>query len=126
VINEIQYLYPNADFSISGNVNVGLVNSTLTITYWNTSVLGPQPTPAALSAVTTVANTASSWALCRQAALQALRASDVTIIRCVETVPTAVPTAWDIYRQQLRAIVSAATGDPTQPLPTAPVAPTGS
>lgn len=124
MIDEISYLYPSSDFGPRGNVVVGDVSGSLQILFWDTS-LGPRPTQAELSSVSIQAATALGWANRRKQALQALRDSDVTIIRCIETVPTAVPAAWDTYRQQLRAIISAQTGDPYQPLPTAPAAPTG-
>lgn len=50
--------------------------------------------------------------------------TDLTVLRCYEAaVP--LPTAWQTYRKELRAIVGAASGDATQPLPAKPPYPAG-
>lgn len=67
---------------------------------------------------------AKTWAVHQQEAALALDRSDLTVLRCVE-VGLQVPPSWVNYRTQLRAIVSAVTGDPLQDLPTRPDYPTG-
>jgi len=64
------------------------------------------------------------WARYQVQAQAALDKSDITILRCTENA-VSVPAAWATYRKALRAIVGAATGDPTQPLPTQPAYPAG-
>lgn len=76
----------------------------------------PKPTVAQLQA--------SAWNAYRAEAKIALDTSDVTVLRCVENA-IAVPTEWAAYRTSLRAIVGAASGDPTQPLPVKPAYPSG-
>jgi len=65
-----------------------------------------------------------AWAAYQAKAHASLSASDTTIIRCAEN-NVAVPAAWATYRSSLRAIVGAASGDPTQPLPVKPAYPAG-
>jgi hypothetical protein len=67
---------------------------------------------------------AAAWSAYQAGAKAALDASDVTILRCYEHA-VATPAAWSTYRGALRAIISAASGDPTQPLPTRPAYPAG-
>lgn len=64
------------------------------------------------------------WGGIQALARAALSDSDITILRCIEN-GVAVPAAWAAYRHSLRAIVGAATGDPTQPLPAKPAYPAG-
>lgn len=64
------------------------------------------------------------WAQYQSNAQAALTDSDLTILRCYEN-SVAVPAAWTTYRKALRAIISATSGDPTQPLPTKPTYPAG-
>ena len=66
----------------------------------------------------------SLWSDYQGSALAALNTTDATILRCAENA-VAVPAAWASYRKALRAIVGAATGDPTKPLPTRPCFPAG-
>jgi hypothetical protein len=72
----------------------------------------PGPTPA------------QAWSSYQMSAQSALAESDRTILRCYENT-VAVPATWATYRKALRAIVSAASGDATQPLPTKPQYPAG-
>lgn len=65
-----------------------------------------------------------AWASYQAQAQAALTESDKTILRCYEN-GVVVPAAWATYRKALRAIVAAATGDATQPLPTRPAYPSG-
>lgn len=67
---------------------------------------------------------AQLWAEHQAQAQAALDKSDTTILRCIEH-SVAVPADWVSYRAALRAIVSATSGDPTQPLPTRPAYPAG-
>jgi hypothetical protein len=53
----------------------------------------------------------------------ALKASDITILRCVEN-SVAVPSAWNVYRNALRAIING-TDVTSTALPTAPAYPKG-
>jgi hypothetical protein len=64
------------------------------------------------------------WSQYQSKAQYALAESDVTVLRCYENT-VAVPAAWGAYRKALRAIIGAASGDPTQPLPTRPAYPAG-
>lgn len=59
------------------------------------------------------------WAAYQTQAKAALAESDITILRCYENSVT-VPLVWATYRKALRSIISAASGDPTQPLPVKP------
>jgi hypothetical protein len=84
----------------------------------------PAPTPAQLAAV--------AWSTYQNQALQALMRSDNTMARVQEAIILGhnTPTGADVvayvtWRRQLRMIVSAANGDPTQPLPVEPTYPTG-
>jgi hypothetical protein len=83
---------------------------------WTYSNSQFQP-PAPVSATTL-------WLAYQGQAKAALDASDVTILRCYENAVT-VPASWATYRKALRAIVSAASGDPTQVLPVRPAYPSG-
>lgn len=65
-----------------------------------------------------------AWIAYQQQARQALEQSDLTILRCVEN-GVAVPAPWQTYRADLRALLSAASGDPSQPLPARPAYPAG-
>lgn len=76
----------------------------------------------AFAAATTPA--AAAWSSYQASAQIALDKSDRTVVRCAEN-GVAVPAAWVTYRKALRAIISAASGDPTQPLPTQPAYPAG-
>lgn len=67
---------------------------------------------------------AAAWAIYQASAKAALDASDITMLRCYENSVTP-PAGWATYRKALRAIVSAASGDPTKPLPTRPAYPAG-
>ncbi len=67
---------------------------------------------------------AQAWAAYQAKAQALLSKSDTTLLRCAENA-IAVPAAWASYRKALRAIVGAATGDPTQPLPATPAYPAG-
>jgi hypothetical protein len=65
-----------------------------------------------------------SWSAYQGQARAALTDSDITLLRCAEC-GVSVPPTWAAYRKALRAIVSAVTGDPAQPLPIKPAYPTG-
>lgn len=67
---------------------------------------------------------AQLWSMYQDKAKQALIASNITMIRCVEN-GVAIPPAWATYCKSLRAIVGATTGDATLPLPTKPAYPAG-
>lgn len=66
----------------------------------------------------------AAWSMHQQQAQALLDKSDVTMLRCAEN-SVAVPAAWATYRKALRSIISATSGDPTQPLPTRPTYPAG-
>ena len=66
----------------------------------------------------------NAWALLQGQAKAALDQADITILRCYEN-NVAVPAGWATYRKDLRAIISARTGDATQPLPEKPAYPVG-
>lgn len=70
-------------------------------------------------------NNASEWEKYRAEAKAALDKSDITILRCAEN-NIAVPANWATYRAELRAIISAQSGDANQALPTRPAYPEGS
>jgi hypothetical protein len=67
---------------------------------------------------------ATAWAVHQVNAKAALDASDTTILRCYEN-GVVVPHAWAAYRQALREVVGAASGDPSQGLPPKPPYPSG-
>lgn len=67
---------------------------------------------------------ADLWSEHQALARSALSTSDTTLMRCYEA-GIALPAEWVAYRKALRAIVSAQSGDPTQPLPTRPAYPEG-
>lgn len=95
--------------------------STPGYTVKNGVLVAPIPPTAAQVAAQ---QTASAWSVYQAQAKTALDASDLTILRCYEN-GVAVPAAWATYRKALRAIVSTASGDATQPLPTKPAYPSG-
>lgn len=65
-----------------------------------------------------------AWTNYKEDARARLMKSDITVLRCYErAVP--VPLDWAEYRSSLRAIISAESGDPTQPLPPMPAYPAG-
>jgi hypothetical protein len=59
------------------------------------------------------------WEQFKNSAFFALHKSDITVLRCLEA-GTAVPPEWIAYRQALRDIVSADSGDPAAGLPVRP------
>jgi hypothetical protein len=67
---------------------------------------------------------ADAWASHQADAMAALDDSDTTILRCYEN-GVVVPQAWAAYRQALREVVGAASGDPSQGLPQKPPYPSG-
>lgn len=76
------------------------------------------------SFATPVPDTSALWIAYQATAQAAIDKSDATMLRCAEN-SVAVPAAWACYRKALRAIVGAASGDPTKPLPTRPSYPAG-
>ncbi len=64
------------------------------------------------------------WLQYQARARDALTASDVSVLRCVEA-GVAVPPPWIAYRKALRGIISASTGDPLSDLPIQPEYPEG-
>lgn len=86
--------------------------------------LDGQPAPTTLASDYATWSNSQAWAVYQQTARAALDASDVTILRCVEN-GVAVPAQWATYRKALRAIVSATSGDSSQPLPSKPAYPAG-
>lgn len=88
------------------------------------ATLQPYTPPQLTAAEMAAQQAAQAWAIYQGAAKDALDDSDVTILRCYEN-GVAVPAAWGAYRKALRVIVSAASGDPTAPLPTKPAYPAG-
>lgn len=89
---------------------------------WNGAIFSAPPTPA--NTQTAVQQAAAAWAAYQANARAALNVSDVTILRCYES-GVVVPTTWTIYRRSLRAIMSATSGDATQPMPAKPPYPSG-
>lgn len=79
---------------------------------------------AALATEQTAEANAAAWGLRQNEARQALTDSDVTVLRCYENA-IATPATWVTYRKDLRAIVSATTGDASLALPAMPAYPTG-
>lgn len=65
-----------------------------------------------------------SWSNFQSLAKAALADSDVTVMRCYENA-VALPSNWAAYRKSLRALVSATSGDASQPLPPKPSYPAG-
>ncbi|MEX3635941.1 hypothetical protein [Paraburkholderia sp. BR14320] len=70
-------------------------------------------------------NAREAWAVLQDAAMAALRKSDITVLRCYEQ-QIQVPAEWRTYRAALRLIVSAPSGDAAAGLPTMPAYPTDS
>ncbi|MBA4709584.1 hypothetical protein [Aquitalea aquatica] len=68
---------------------------------------------------------AQQWDSYKIEAQSALQDSDTTVLRCYEA-GLPFPPAWAAYRKALRAIVAAASGDPSQELPARPAYPEGS
>jgi hypothetical protein len=67
---------------------------------------------------------AEAWHELQSSAKSELGKSDITVLRCVENgIP--VPETWATYRQGLRAIISAPSGDASQGLPIKPAYPAG-
>lgn len=64
----------------------------------------------------------ANWVAYQAIAQAALDASDITFARALEDGKT-WPQTWKDYRTALRAIVSAPSGDATQPLPVRPAYP---
>lgn len=122
VIEILQFMYPDAIPLV--DYQVGDDGSGQRIVSW-TYAKAAQPSDADLLAKATAASVACQWSTCRETARALLDASDVTILRCYEG-DVAVPAEWRSYRMALRAIVSAATGDPTQSAPVRPPFPSGS
>ncbi|CAG9256297.1 hypothetical protein PCAR4_40277 [Paraburkholderia caribensis] len=85
-------------------------------------VAGPSGAP--IWAEVPALSEAQAWDSYQASALTALAASDRTILRCYEN-SVVVPSAWISYRKSLRAIVSATTGDASQPFPVQPPYPAG-
>lgn len=80
----------------------------------------------------TAAATGVVWSGYQAQAQAKLSDSDITMSRTVEAVALGLTTfttgdvvAFVDYRRALRSIVSASSGDPTQPLPTKPTYPSG-
>lgn len=71
MINQIKHLYPNADPLIDFELRDNSDGKGPFIARWDTAKLGPQPTPAQLSAVTVVADIAAF----KTPALNAFRAT---------------------------------------------------
>jgi hypothetical protein len=67
---------------------------------------------------------AEAWRSLQGDARLALEKSDITLLRCIEN-GIAVPESWATYRQGLRAIISAQTGDASQGSPAKPSYPAG-
>jgi hypothetical protein len=65
---------------------------------------------------------ATLWADYQASAQALLTGSDKTVLRCYEN-SVVVPGTWATYRKDLRAIIAAVSGDPTQALPTKPAYP---
>ncbi|WP_217589741.1 XkdW family protein [Burkholderia sp. GbtcB21] len=117
----LRYMYPDAN--PNADYQVGDDGSGPRIVAWNYAK-APQPSDADLSANAVAAQMAEDWEIYRGQARVLLDSSDTTILRCYEhAVP--VPAGWVTYRAALRAIVSAPSGDPTQPLPLKPAYPSG-
>lgn len=68
--------------------------------------------------------TAEAWAAYQQQSLLALEKSDMVALRCVKA-GVAFPSTWQTFVAKHRAIVAAATGDPTAPQPVMPAYPAG-
>lgn len=67
-------------------------------------------------------NLSAAWVRYQSGVQLLLDKSDITYARAQEDGKT-WPQTWKDYRTALRAIISAETGDPTQPLPTRPAYP---
>ncbi|WP_157222217.1 hypothetical protein [Chromobacterium haemolyticum] len=64
------------------------------------------------------------WSIRKDSAINALNDSDTVVLRCYEN-SKPVPAEWVSYRSALREIISAASGDASLPLPSAPEYPPG-
>jgi hypothetical protein len=82
-----------------------------------------EATPEQISAAQSP-SAAQSWASYQARAQEALSKSDIVAIRCVKA-GVLFPPEWQAYCISLRAIVGAASGDSTKPLPTRPPYPSG-
>jgi hypothetical protein len=119
--------------SIDSPVPAGVEAIEITDAQWQTCISTPGYTVKSGALVAPVPPTAAqiaaqqsaaAWSVYQASAKAALDASDITILRCYENAVVA-PAAWATYRKALRAVVSAASGDATQPLPVAPQYPAG-
>lgn len=76
----------------------------------------PAPTSAQIAA--------EAWGAYQQQSILALEKSDMVALRCVKA-GVAFPSTWQTFVAQHRAIIAAATGDPTAPQPVMPAYPAG-
>lgn len=73
---------------------------------------------------TTAQQAAQIWSAYQSTAQSALSANDMVAIRCAKA-GVAYPAEWNTYDVALRAIIRATSGDPSKPLPTKPIYPSG-